>query len=120
MWNRNFDRIGIFLLPVLVALGGCDSRAAPLQETPSASERSGVRLERQQVDFARNRVWVLTEGGVVLYRNARRERVVIDLPQWLWVGARYSCPPDLALGESYGRLTWSIRGIYEGYGIPDS
>jgi alkyl sulfatase BDS1-like metallo-beta-lactamase superfamily hydrolase len=24
-------------------------------------------------------------------------------------------PPDLAIGESYGRLTWSIRGIYEGY-----
>jgi alkyl sulfatase BDS1-like metallo-beta-lactamase superfamily hydrolase len=24
-------------------------------------------------------------------------------------------PPELAIGESYGRLTWSIRGIYEGY-----
>jgi alkyl sulfatase BDS1-like metallo-beta-lactamase superfamily hydrolase len=24
-------------------------------------------------------------------------------------------PPDLEVGESYGRLTWSIRGIYEGY-----
>jgi alkyl sulfatase BDS1-like metallo-beta-lactamase superfamily hydrolase len=24
-------------------------------------------------------------------------------------------PPALDLGESYGRLTWSIRGIYEGY-----
>ena len=24
-------------------------------------------------------------------------------------------PPQLELGESYGRLTWSIRGIYEGY-----
>ena len=24
-------------------------------------------------------------------------------------------PPDLEIGESYGRLTWSIRGIYEGY-----
>jgi len=24
-------------------------------------------------------------------------------------------PPDLNLGESYGALTWSIRGIYEGY-----
>lgn len=24
-------------------------------------------------------------------------------------------PNDLELGESYGRLTWSIRGIYEGY-----
>jgi alkyl sulfatase BDS1-like metallo-beta-lactamase superfamily hydrolase len=24
-------------------------------------------------------------------------------------------PAHLDLGESYGRLTWSIRGIYEGY-----
>jgi alkyl sulfatase BDS1-like metallo-beta-lactamase superfamily hydrolase len=24
-------------------------------------------------------------------------------------------PPHLQIGESYGRLTWSIRGIYEGY-----
>jgi alkyl sulfatase BDS1-like metallo-beta-lactamase superfamily hydrolase len=24
-------------------------------------------------------------------------------------------PPQLEVGESYGRLTWSIRGIYEGY-----
>jgi len=24
-------------------------------------------------------------------------------------------PPHLAIGESYGKLTWSIRGIYEGY-----
>ena len=24
-------------------------------------------------------------------------------------------PPELSIGESYGRLTWSIRGIYEGY-----
>lgn len=24
-------------------------------------------------------------------------------------------PTDLAMGEQYGRLTWSIRGIYEGY-----
>jgi len=24
-------------------------------------------------------------------------------------------PPDLDVGEGYGKLTWSIRGIYEGY-----
>jgi alkyl sulfatase BDS1-like metallo-beta-lactamase superfamily hydrolase len=24
-------------------------------------------------------------------------------------------PPDLDVGESYGKLSWSIRGIYEGY-----
>jgi len=99
MWNGYFGRIGIVFLPVLVALGGCDSRAAPLQEAPSSTpQRSEVRLDRHQMDLVRNRVWVLTESGVVLYRNARRERVVIPLPEWLWVGAPYGCPPDLALG----------------------
>src|SRR5205814_8031650 len=24
-------------------------------------------------------------------------------------------PPTLDVGESYGKLTWSVRGIYEGY-----
>jgi alkyl sulfatase BDS1-like metallo-beta-lactamase superfamily hydrolase len=24
-------------------------------------------------------------------------------------------PPDLQIGESYGKLSWSVRGIYEGY-----
>jgi alkyl sulfatase BDS1-like metallo-beta-lactamase superfamily hydrolase len=24
-------------------------------------------------------------------------------------------PPDLDIGESYGRISWSVRGIYEGY-----
>lgn len=24
-------------------------------------------------------------------------------------------PPDLNIGESYGKLSWSVRGIYEGY-----
>jgi len=24
-------------------------------------------------------------------------------------------PPELALGESYGKVSWSVRGIYEGY-----
>jgi len=24
-------------------------------------------------------------------------------------------PPELNVGETYGKLTWSVRGIYEGY-----
>src|SRR6185369_4685177 len=24
-------------------------------------------------------------------------------------------PPELAMGESYGKVNWSVRGIYEGY-----
>ena len=98
MWNGNFGRIGIFLLPVLVALGGCDSRAAPVQENRQAGQRSDLRVDRHRVDLVRSRVWVLAESGVVLYRNDRRERVAIQLPEWLRVGTQYTCPPDLALG----------------------
>ena len=98
MWNGNFGRIGTLFLPVLVVLGGCDSRAAPAQETLKVSRQSDLRPDRHQADLVRNRVWVLTENGVVLYQNARRERTVIPLPEWFWAGAPYSCPPDLALG----------------------
>jgi hypothetical protein len=98
MWNGNFGRIEIVLLPVLVALGGCESRAAPLHEATAVAERSDPRSDRHQVDVVRNRVWVLSESGVVLYSNTRRERVVIALPEWFWAGAPYGCPPNLALG----------------------
>ena len=98
MWNGNLGGIGIFFVPLFVALGGCDSSAAPVQETLRVSQRGEHRADRQQVDLVRNRVWVLTEHGVVVYRNARRERTEIPLPQWFWAGAPYSCPPDLALG----------------------
>ncbi len=98
MWNGNFNRIGIFLLPVLVAVAGCDSSAAPVQESPQAGQRSDVRVDRHKVDPVRSRVWVLTENGVVLYRNDRHERIVIRLPEWILVGAAFSCPPDIALG----------------------
>ena len=98
MWNGNFGRIGMFLLPVLAALGGCDSRAAPVQESANSQQQVDMRGDRHRVDPARSRVWVLTENGVVLYRNDRRERVAINLPGWLLIGAAYSCPPDLALG----------------------
>jgi len=98
MWNGNLGRIGLSLLPVLVALAGCDSRAAPAQEAPKVSHRSDPGSDRHQVDLVRNRVWVLTENSVVLYQNAQRERTVIPLPEWLWAGAPYGCPPALALG----------------------
>jgi len=99
MWNGNLGRTGVWLLPALIALGGCDSRAAPRDEGSAAtSERSDLRLNRHQVDLVRNRVWVLTESGVVLYRNHRRERVSIRLPEWLWANATHGCAPDLALG----------------------
>ena len=96
MWHGTFTRTGILL--TLVALGGCDSSAAPMQAAVDISHRSDLRSASQQIDLVRNRVWVLTQNGVVLYQNARRERIVIALPEWSWAGRPYSCPPALTLG----------------------
>ena len=98
MWYGNLGRVAILFFPALAALGGCDSRAEPMQVTANASQGSNLHSDRHQVDVVRNRVWVLTEKGVVLYQNARHERTVIPLPEWFWAGAPYSCPPALALG----------------------
>ena len=98
MWHGNLGRIAILFFPALAAVGGSDSRAAPIQGAANSSQRSDLRSDRHQVDVVRNRVWVLTEKGVVLYQDARRERTVIALPEWFWAGAPYSCPPALALG----------------------
>ena len=96
MCNGTLVRIGILL--TLAALVGCDSSASPLQAAVDTSHRNEMRPDRQQIDLVRNRVWVLTENGVVLYQNARRERSVIALPEWFWAGTPYSCPPALTLG----------------------
>jgi hypothetical protein len=53
---------------------------------------------RHQVDPTRNRSWWLTREGVVVQTGARSKRVSVSLPDWIWVEAGYSCPPDLALG----------------------
>jgi len=51
-----------------------------------------------RVDPERNRVWLLTDEGVSVHDVSRPERVAVSLPHWVWVGAAYACPPDLALG----------------------
>lgn len=54
---------------------------------------------RFQKDEARERGWILTPHGVVVVDYKARGTVAfVDLPQWVWVGEEFSCPPDLALG----------------------
>jgi hypothetical protein len=77
-----------------VTLGACDSslqREGPAEAT--------LRVER--TDAARNRLWVLEREALTLYDNTtgRRLRRMV-LPEWVLLGARYSCPPDLALDPS--------------------
>lgn len=97
--------LGVAVIAVSVA--GCNSNAAS-REAPTASvvesnfpdwipaERPVLRY---QVDVARSRIWVLTPDGVALHEASTGEEVAqISLPGWVWVGEKYACSPDLALG----------------------
>ena len=54
-----------------------------------------------RTDAARNRLWLLDHEALELYdnTNGRRLRRII-LPDWVLLGKRYSCPPDLALDSA--------------------
>jgi len=97
--------LGIAAMAVVVA--GCDSDAASTS-VPQASVVENIPQDwyqgerailRSQADAARGRLWVLTSEGVELHEAATRRKVAqIALPDWLWVGEQYACPPDLAIG----------------------
>jgi hypothetical protein len=56
------------------------------------------RVLKSLSDDARKRVYVLVHDGVdVLEPSTRRKVAHITLPGWIWVGEKYSCPPDIAL-----------------------
>ncbi len=95
------------ILAIAAAVAGCGSDASSsVAPQAGASEsipedwRPGERPAlRYHVDAARGRLWALTLRGVELYDIATRKRVAqIALPNWIWAGEPYSCPPDLALG----------------------
>lgn len=85
--------MAVSIAVLMVPLGGCDIDAAPQQTQASPAPKA-----RYQVDAARNRVWLLSDEGVFLFEPSRPERIALSLPDWVWVGADYGCPPDLALG----------------------
>jgi hypothetical protein len=93
MWNGN----AILLVAAsLVLIAGCNERRAPPETATAQIEQPNGRY---RVDRARNRVWFLTEQGVVLYDPARPERIELSLPGWVWADAPFGgCLPDLALG----------------------
>ena len=93
MGNGNAARI-FFLAACMAASGGCGIGAGPSQRT----EISPAPEARYQVDRARNRIWVLTEDGVVLYDVKTPKKIAIALPDWVLVGKAYGCLPDVALG----------------------
>ena len=52
-------------------------------------------------DDAGKRVYELTREGVDVRELASRRRIAhVPLPDWVWVGRRFSCPPTIALAPN--------------------
>jgi hypothetical protein len=52
-------------------------------------------------DDARQRVYELTRDGVDVREFATRRRIAhVPLPDWVWVGRRFSCPPTITLAPN--------------------
>jgi hypothetical protein len=95
------------VVALAVAVVGCDSdaasRSAPTGSVAKSIPQDWYRGERpilrSQVDEIRSRIWVLTLDGVALHEASTGEKIAqIPLPGWLWVGEKFSCAPDLAIG----------------------
>jgi hypothetical protein len=89
-----------FLAVLILSIGGCNIGAAPRQTEAVATSAPPAPQARYQVDPARNRVWFLSHEGVFLFELSKPGRIALTLADWVWVGARYGCLPDLALGPS--------------------
>ena len=99
----------LWVVAMTVAVAGCSSIAAS-GRVPAASVAESVSQDRYwserpflrfQVDTARGRIWVLTPAGVALYEVSTGKQVAeVPLPGWLWVGEKYACSPDLAIGPA--------------------
>jgi hypothetical protein len=78
----------ILAVATSVWLAGCASDPVPSEST----------ILRYQVDSASQRTWWLTRDGVFVQGASQTKPIAVALPGWAWVGAAYSCPPDVALG----------------------
>lgn len=102
MWNGNVGKArAVFLAVSIASIAGCDIGAPPPQAAQGAIAPQSQAIQlRYQVDPARDRVWLLTRDGVLLYDAAALEKAVVALPDWHWAGMPYGCLPDLALGPN--------------------
>lgn len=77
-------------------LAGCGNNEVSVAHQPPAAGQQAFD-ERHQFDRARNRVWSLGHEGVSV-QDARKPRIALAIPGWVWADAAYGCLPDLALG----------------------
>lgn len=96
---KNGIATSLFLTAMALSISGCDiGSPRQLRGEPSSERVNPMPNARYQVDAARNRVWWVTADGVYLHDASAPQRIVLTLPGWQWVGAAYSCLPDLTLG----------------------
>jgi hypothetical protein len=112
---RKSQRIAVLLAAAMLA--GCDGFASQrLQEpekrasdtksaevlaqaVPPAWYKGELPILRFQEDTARERGWILTRMGVLVFDFKTRQTIGhVSLPDWHWAGEQFSCAPDLALG----------------------
>ena len=80
----------------LALLGGCGASEVSVAQQPPAAGQQAFD-ERHQLDRTRNRLWSLGQEGVSV-QDARKPRIPLAIPGWVWAEAAYGCLPDLALG----------------------
>ena len=98
---KNGSVSSLFLAAMIFSASGCNTGPSPQLREEATPERANESLNiRYQVDAARNRIWWISGDRVYLHDAATPNRIELTLPNWLWVGAPYSCPPDLALGPN--------------------
>ena len=75
---------------------------------PPAWYEQGLPILRFQKDAQRDRGWVLTREGLLVFDyRTRRTTAHVRLPEWTWAGVEYACLPDLALGPKGEALVTS-------------
>ena len=82
---------------------------------------SAARLSRKSelataIRYALNRWIQLTRyRDAILYVHDTTVKGMNEGKSVLTLMQEIKLPPALDIGESYGKLSWSVRGIYEGY-----
>jgi hypothetical protein len=98
---KNGSGFTLFLAALALLTSGCNVAPSSQPQERASPERANASLNiRYQVDAARNRIWWISGDRVYLHDAAMPKRIELTLPNWMWVGAPYSCPPDLALGPN--------------------
>jgi hypothetical protein len=97
MFNALVIKSIAFLSAALMAqAAAAEPRGA---EGPQGWHEDGLPILRFHKDAVRDRGWILTRAGVLVFDFKTRQTTAhVRLPEWVWAGEAFSCPPDLTLG----------------------